>query len=102
RLPLAQRLDVRPRPWLRGGADAGVRAAAATRVRARGIRLHRDPAPARGRRRLLRPRHAGRRPRQRDPRAQGLDRGGPVYEGARVSTLADVEILAPADEEVLT
>src|SRR5439155_1888968 len=92
---------------LRRGADAGVRPTAATRVRARGIRLHRHPAPARGRRRLLRPRHAGRRPRQRDPRAQGLDRGGPIrkgtaHEGDCVSTLADVEILAPADEEVLT
>src|SRR5207237_8760427 len=34
--------------------------------------------PARGRRRLLRPRHAGRLARQRDARAQGLDRGGAV------------------------
>src|SRR5207302_647935 len=56
------------------------------------------------RRRLLRPPHAGRRARQRDPRAQGLDRGGAVHEGAgaRMSAVADVEILAPADQSVLT
>ena len=78
RLPLAQRGDVRARARLRRGADAGVRAAAGARVPARGARLHGDPAPARGRRRLLRPRHAGDRARQRDARAQGLDRGGPI------------------------
>src|SRR5690242_6867453 len=102
RLPLAQRGDVRARERLRRGADAGVRAAAAARVRARGPGLHGDSSPARGRRRLLRPRHAGGGARQRDARAQGLDGGGAVREGDGVSTLAGVEILAPADEEVLT
>src|SRR4029077_12573758 len=87
---------------LRRGADAGVRPAPAARVRARGARLQGDAPPARGRRRLLRPRHTGGRARQRDAWPQGLDRGGAVHEGARVSTLADVEILAPADEDVLT
>ena len=38
---------------------ARVRRAAGARVRARGARLHGDAPPARGRRRLLRPRHAG-------------------------------------------
>ncbi len=77
-LPLAQRGDVRARARLRRGADARVRAAAAAGVRARGVRLHGHTPPARGRRRLLRPRHAGGRAGQRDARAQGLDRGGAV------------------------
>ena len=71
--------DVRARARLRDeGMTAYVRAAGA-RVRAGGRRLHGHAPPARGRRRLLRPRRAGgRRRRQLDARAQGLDRGGAV------------------------
>ena len=44
----------------RADGNDRVRRAAGARVRARGDRLHRHPAPARGRRRLLRPGRAGR------------------------------------------
>ena len=68
----------------RGYADEGMTAyvrAAGARVRARGGGLHGDAPPARGRRRLLRPRRAGRLGRRElDARAQGLDRGGAVLD----------------------
>jgi isocitrate lyase len=54
---------------LRRGGDERIRGAAAARVRARGRGLHRYPAPARGRRRLLRPGADGRH------RRRGVDRG---------------------------
>ncbi len=76
------------------GAHARVRAAAGAGVRDGGVRLHRDAPPARGRRRLLRPRHAGRLARQRDARAQGLDRGGAVREGARARVSVAEETLS--------
>ena len=86
RLPRGLQLDVRSRPRLCDRWDERVRAAPGSRVRERGVRLHRHAPSARGRRRLLRrgarSRH-GRR--ELDPRAQGLDRGGPVRGGAAVA-----------------
>ena len=68
RLPRPEPLHVRARARLRGRAawrpTAELQQA---RVRRRGARLHRDPAPARGRHRLLRPRP------QRRHRRHGLD-----------------------------
>ena len=84
RLPLAERGHVRARPRLRRPGDARLRRAPGTRVRARGARLYRHPPPARGRRRLLRPRARGRlrRP-ELDARAEGIDRRGPVHRRPR-------------------
>src|SRR5260370_21159 len=75
---------------LRTRLDDRVCRAAGARVRTRGVGLHGDASPARGRRRLLRPRHAGRVAAQRDARAQGLDRGSAVR---GMSTLVGAEIL---------
>ena len=90
RLPLVERRDVRSRERLRCELDDRVRRAAGARVRARGARLHGDAAPARGRRRLLRPRDAGGLARRVDARAQGLDRRGAVH---GVSATVGEEIL---------
>ena len=79
RLPRRQPLDVRARPRLRRRGDARLRPPPGARVRARGRGLHRDPPPARGRRRLLRPGAADDHGRHRlDPGAQRLDRGRAV------------------------
>ena len=65
--------------------------------------LHRDTPPARGRRRLLRPR---RRDRQRrrvlDARAARLDRGRAVRVRSRLSGARRVEVHAPGDREILS
>ena len=66
--------------------------------------LHGHAAPARGRRRLLRPRRpGGQRRRELDARARRVDRGGavPGMSGITVAP-AGVEVLVPADEEVLS
>ena len=78
RLPRPELLDVRSGLRLRPQPDDRLRRAAGARVRRRGAGLHRDEAPARGRRRLLRPdRHHG-GPDLVDDRADRLDRRGPV------------------------
>ena len=66
--------------YARRGHDR-LRRAAGARVRARGGRLHRDPPPARGRRRLLRPGRAGGQRRRARRSRCGLDRGGAVRGG---------------------
>ena len=77
RLPRPQRVDVRARQGLLGGGDERLRAAPGARVRARGGRLHGHAPPARGRRRLLRPRRPGGLGRgELDARPQGLHRRG--------------------------
>ena len=82
-------VDVRARARLSHPRDERVRRAPAARVRARGGRLHGDAPPARGRRRLLRPRRrGGQRGRELDARAQGLHRGSAV---PRVTSGSDVE-----------
>ena len=76
RLPLAERRDVRAGARIRRRADVLVRA-----LQQREFALeefgYSDAPPARGRRRLLRPRHAGRIAGV-DARAEGLHRGGAV------------------------
>ena len=62
RSPASTRSTRRCSSWRSGYARRGhdrLRRAAGARVRARGRRLHGDPPPARGRRRLLRPGRAG-------------------------------------------
>ncbi len=70
RLPRAERRDVRARPRLPRRGHDRVRPAAGARVRARGRGLHGDPAPARGRRGLLRPRRPGDQLRRRRRRSR--------------------------------
>src|SRR5581483_4849813 len=89
RLPLAERRHVRAGARLCAGADDGVRAAAGARVRARGVRLHGDAPPARGRSGLLRSRHAGRLARRVDARPQGLDRRSAIH------SLTGNDVLSP-------
>jgi isocitrate lyase len=60
RLPRAELLDVHAGARLQGSADDGLRRTAGGGVRRRVPGLHRDQAPARSRRRLLRRRHADR------------------------------------------
>ncbi len=62
RLPRAELLDVRAGHRLRRRGHARLRRTAGEGVRGRGGRLHRDPAPARGRHRLLRPGGLGHQP----------------------------------------
>jgi isocitrate lyase len=81
-LPRAQPRHVRPRARVSRRGDAGLRPAPGARVREHGGRLHRRPAPARGRHRVLRPGAPGdRRRRERHGRAARLDRGGAVSRG---------------------
>ena len=77
-LPRPQPLDVRPGQGLRCGGHARLRAAAGGRVRGREVRLHRDPAPARSRHRLLRPGDLGDLPQSRDGRPVRLHRSRAV------------------------
>ena len=79
RLPRAQPLDVRARERLPRRSDDSVRRAAGARILARGVRLHGDPPPAGGGRRVLRPGDAGRLGRRLlDARPDRLDRRAAV------------------------
>src|SRR5207247_11285965 len=69
---------VRARPRLRRERDEVVRRAAGPRVRDRGVRVYGDAPPARGGRRLLRPRHPGSVAGLVHARAEGIDGGSPV------------------------
>ena len=74
-----EREHVRPRQGLRERGHDRLRAPAGAGVRDGGRRVHRHPPPDRGRHRVLRPgldRDHGRQ--LVDPRAEGLDRRGPV------------------------
>ena len=68
--------------------DDRLRRASGTRVRARGARLHRDAAPARGRRRLLRRRAPGARRRARRSRSR-VDRRSAIHAVNRVETMPE-------------
>ncbi len=78
-IPRAQFLDVRAGARLQGRADERLCRAAAGGIRGGGRGLHRDQASARGRRRLLRRRHADCQRREfLDHRDARLDRRGAV------------------------
>ena len=71
--------DLRARPWLRAPGHERLRGPTAARVRPRAGRLHRNPAPTRGRCRLLRRCHVNDHGRLRfDARLVRFDRASPV------------------------
>ena len=79
RLPLAQRGDVRAGARLLDRGHARLRPPPGARVRARGLGLHGDTPPARGRRRVLRPDRRDRRGRGvLDAGVARFDRSGAV------------------------
>ena len=74
----------------RGYADEGMPAYVRLQdaeFAAEAARLHRHPAPARGRHRLLRPGHLGDQPGRLDDRADRVHRGGAVRRGALTAAL---------------
>ncbi len=88
RIPRAQLLDVRPRTRLRSGRDERLRAASGSGVRGREPRLHRDPAPTRGRHRILRPGRHRDRPGRVDDGTRRLDGGRAVRRGPAATARA--------------